>query len=278
MRTVLKTLFASAHAYRGPPHSDCSGVGAAPDALEGADSFIYRHASGRDLRLHVFFSARSGFTPRPALLYFFGGAFRGGDASEFAAQAQVFAKRGYGVICADYRVLCRDNVTPAAAVADAEAAYAWLVRKAEKLGVDAQRIALAGASAGGLLAIVAALRARRRPVALVLFNPVTDVRTGQFNYGMSTRQASSISPAALSLEHLPPTLILHGTADAIVPIEAARALQARAALAGRTCDLVEYKKLGHSFFQRHDALAELGASPFDDTLNRVFAFLQTGAV
>jgi acetyl esterase len=271
----ISDLFASAHAYRGPPLSDCAGIGAASEALEGANAFIYRRAGGRDLRAHVF-GARSDTSARarPALLYFFGGAFRAGDVNEFAAQARVFAERGYIATCADYRVLCRDNVTPAAGVDDARAAADWLSANAHKLGVDRQHIVLAGASAGGLLALAAALRGRCRPAALVLFNPVIDVRSGQFNYGMGERQAAAISPAVLPLSDLPPTLILHGEADSVVPLASARKFQARAAAAGRVCELVTYKELGHSFFQRRDAVQSLSASPFDDTLRRTFTFLE----
>jgi acetyl esterase len=272
MLRKLTDLFAPAHAYRGPPLRDCADVGAAPEAIEGAETYIYREVGARALRLHVFGAARN--APRPALLYFFGGAFRGGDANEFAAQARLLSEQGYVVVCADYRVLCRDNVTPAAGVADAAAASDWVHANAKTLGVDRRRIVLAGASAGGLAAVVTALCGRHRPAALVLFNPVMDVRDGQFNYGMGRRLSASISPAALALSHLPPTLILHGGADTVVPIASSQNFQARSRAAGRTCDLVTYKGLGHSFFQRRDVIPNLGAAPFDHALKHIFDFLK----
>ena len=80
---------------------------------------------------------------------------------------------GAAVLSVDYR-LAPEHRFPAA-VHDASLAFEWSTENASLLGVDAERIALGGDSAGGNLAIVAALEARdravRMPRALALIYP-----------------------------------------------------------------------------------------------------------
>ena len=254
----------------------CKYVAPPSKTLPGAATFIYRTAGARPLRIHVFSpSGQAG--SRPAALFFFGGGFRTGDVAAFAAHAKAFVDHGYVAAIADYRILCRDGVTPAAGIEDAEAAHRWLRDHAGRLGVDSRRIVLIGGSAGGQLAAAAALRepAHLRPAALVLFNPVTDLTVGPWAEAMTPAQVAAYSASALTIDGLPPTIIFHGTADTTVPIRTARDFCARAVAAHRTCQLVEYDGLGHSLDAQRTLVARLGIVPFDDILKRAFAFLDT---
>jgi acetyl esterase/lipase len=84
-------------------------------------------------------------------------------------------------ILADYRVASRHGVKIPECVRDAKSAIRWVRMNAERIGVDPNRIATAGGSAGGHLAASTALlpgfeeekedlRTSSRPNALVLFN------------------------------------------------------------------------------------------------------------
>lgn len=87
--------------------------------------------------------------PFPVLLYIHGGGFRILSKETHWAMALRFARRGYLVFNAEYRLAPRDPFP--AAVEDACGAYAWVARHAESYGGDLSRLALAGESAGGNL-------------------------------------------------------------------------------------------------------------------------------
>lgn len=264
--------------------SACAAVHPPSQSLPGATTLVYRTAGQRPLRLHVF-RPDGAARHRPAVLMFFGGGFTGGDAASFARHAKRFAEKGYVAAIADYRVFCRDGTYPESGVEDAAAAYAWLRGRAGEFGIDRRRIVLAGGSAGGLLAASAALRQSRgsRPAALVLFNPVVDLSSARWgldlpeairaNTALSPQLLAAISPTAMRLDRLPPTIIFHGTADMVVPIETVDAFCRKAQAAGRTCRLERYPGVGHSFYQRRDVIQSLGVAPFDDTMDKAFAFL-----
>ncbi len=252
----------------------CSGVGPPSENLPGATSFTYRTIGDRHLRIHIFAPAGGG-SKRPAVLLFFGGGFRTGDVSSQVDNAQFLAAHGFVVAVADYRILCRDGVTAVTGVSDAQAAHGWLSRNAGRLGIDAKRIALGGSSAGGLLAATTTLRApaRERPVALVLINPVLALDVGTWAGDQTPAEAAAYSASALPLDNLPPTLILHGSADEIVPIQSSEGFCARAEAAGRSCRLVAYPGLHHGFNDRKKVVPALGIAPFDDTMSKIADFL-----
>ena len=116
----------------------------------------------------------------PALVFFHGGGWVIGDLETHDVLCrQLTAEAGIAVVAVDYR-LAPEAKFPAA-VDDAWAATRWVVAHADRLGIDARRIAVGGDSAGGNLAAVVALLARDAgtpKIALqALLYPVTDVGT-----------------------------------------------------------------------------------------------------
>lgn len=245
------------------PRGTCAQVVPQRQTVEGFEPVIYRHARNRDLKLHIL--RPSGFAgPRPAILFFFGGGWRNGDVAAFSRQARAFAAQGYVAILANYRVQCRDRTSPLASVEDAQAAYAW--RRGDgvaRYGVDPTRIVLSGASSGGHLALMAAIKAQERPAALLLFNPAVDLVNPAPIY--LKPMAQGISPSVLPIEGLPPMLILHGKADSVVPYASVETYCGKLNKAGRTCRLVGYVGAEHGFFHEGDG--------YTDTLSRGQAFL-----
>jgi acetyl esterase len=115
---------------------------------------------------------------RPALIYFHGGGFVFGNLDTHDAVCRALAKEsGAVVISVDYR-LSPEHKFPAA-LEDSYAATMWAAANAERLGIDAHRIAVGGDSAGGNLATVIAMRCRDAGVpalaAQLLIYPVTDL-------------------------------------------------------------------------------------------------------
>jgi acetyl esterase len=124
--------------------------------------------------------------PSPALLYFHGGGWVTGNLDTHDGISRAFARRTPCVVIAvDYRV-APENPYPAA-VDDAWTATAWAAANAVELGLDPDRIAVSGDSAGGTLAAVVARRARDAGLPLVaqlLIYPVTDHRFDSPSYSL----------------------------------------------------------------------------------------------
>ena len=113
--------------------------------------------------------------PLPALMYFHGGGFTVGNLATHDVLCRVLSEQsGAAVISVAYR-LAPEHRFPTA-VNDSWDALDWLVREAANLGLDGQRLAVGGDSAGGTLAAVAAIHARDIGLKLalqVLFYPGT---------------------------------------------------------------------------------------------------------
>jgi acetyl esterase len=103
----------------------------------------------------------------PALLYFHGGGFTIGNLETHDSLCRQLALRsGAAVVALDYR-LAPEHRFPVA-VNDTWAAMSWLADQGHTLGLDGNRMAVGGDSAGGTLAAVAALHARDIGLPLAL--------------------------------------------------------------------------------------------------------------
>ena len=234
--------------------------------LPDASVHTYKTLGETTLRLWVFEpDGHEASDRRPAAVFFFGGGWRTGTPAQFERQAKALRDRGMVGIVADYRVSSRHGTRPWHAVADAHDALRWVRLQAAELGIDPERVAAAGGSAGGHLAAAAASladpeapgEAPVRPNALVLFNPavvLADVE-GVFDAPEQLAERFEQPPASMSpYHHLaaghPPTLVLHGIADALVPADTAVAYCERIASLEGDCEIVLYGGAPHGFFNR----------------------------
>ncbi|WP_203338371.1 alpha/beta hydrolase [Nocardioides limicola] len=152
--------------------------------------------------------------PTGAVLWLHGGGmFMGSAVSNNDYCGWLAEQLGAVVIAVDYR-LAPEHPFPAA-VEDCDAALRWAVDQAETLGIDASRIAIAGASAGGLLAASTCLLVRERggvaPCFQLLRYPGLDPRTRERRWwrqrwvwtGRSTAYAWRCYLGGRALDELP---------------------------------------------------------------------------
>ena len=244
-----------------------------PPRFDGAKRETYRTVGDTKLDLWIF-GETDPAAPKPAIVFFFGGGWNTGSPAQFESQCRHFAKRGMIAITADYRVRSRQQTKAADCVRDAKAAIAWVRKNSERLGIDPQRIAAAGGSAGGHLAActgtLEGFGSDERPNSMILFNPACTLAPieGWKPEGFGTRLGKErlgatpeeISPAHHIGPHTPPTLILHGRKDTTVPYASVEAFQRAMKRAGRPCELIGYEGAGHGFFNRGKALDETTAA------------------
>ena len=213
----------------------------------------YSTVQGVTLRAHVF-EAETGEPPHPAILFFQGGGWRGGSLQQFYPFAEPLARLGFVAISMEYRVRGRHDSTVPDSLTDAFAAFRWAQENADELGIDPDRIVVSGGSAGGHLAAAIGTIAEHSqfsPSAMVLYNPVTDLRD---NAGVSRfneligGDAAAVSPMAHVEAGGPRTIIFHGEDDTTVPIAQSEAFCAAMTGAGNQCELSRFAGENHAFF------------------------------
>lgn len=245
---------------------------AAPDAKQdnwASERIVYKKAGDRELALYVVKpDARQFAGKRPAIVFFHGGGWNGGQPSQFAPQCRELAQRGMVAISAEYRLHARDKVMLRDCIMDAFHAFRYVRENADKLGIDEKKIAAGGGSAGGHLAAALATvdaddlvpkdedhPAFRdwklyRPDALVLFNPVYDLNPtgGYYPARIIGPDWKPLSPAHNLHKEMPPTLVMLGDQDKLIPVATAERFRDGMKALGVRSELRIYKGQPHGFF------------------------------
>ena len=245
-------------------------MGAAQPAsmtVQISERFIQTEAPGRpDVRVVVY--RRESAKPLAGVVWIHGGGYLFGSAEDERARG-IAEQLDAVVVSVDYR-LAPEHPFPAA-TEDCYSALLWVVEKAEELGIDASRLAIGGASAGGGLAAGLALMNRDRggpalSMQLLLYPMIDnlhDTPSGQItNHPVWNQQTSfnawemyldgvpgeNASPYAAAtrakdLAGLPPAYVCVGAEDLFrdEDIDYARRLMA----AGVACELSVYPGMFH---------------------------------
>ncbi len=232
-------------------------------AKETPDRIVeYKTVGNVTLSLHIFNpESHQASDKRPAIVFFFGGGWVGGTPSQFYSQSRYLASRGMVSICAEYRVSKTHKTTPKACVMDGKSVVRWIRGHAEQLGINPDRLAAGGGSAGGHVAAATAtvigfeeagedLSISCRPNALVLFNPVFDNGPNGYGYERVEAYWEAFSPMHNITKSTPPTIVFLGTKDTLIPVATAQDYKARMEKVGVRCDLYLYKDQPHGFFNK----------------------------
>jgi acetyl esterase len=210
---------------------------------------VYKTVGDVNVYLYIFSPSGHKTDDRlPAIVFFHGGSWKANPTagpSNFKNQCEYLVTRGMVAIDAQYRGLPNFKITDC--ISDTQSAVRWVRANAKRLGIDPDRIAAGGGSAGGHLATCTATMAALSengedttisciPNALVLFNPAVSVASGRSLTGQKIRPG------------LPPTIIMHGKNDQAVPYPTVEKFSLAMKEAGNRCDLIGFEGAGHGFF------------------------------
>ena len=261
--------------------SESSSMGAHLDLPETQRVLVYKQVDTTKLKLYFYFPCEAKTNELlPAIVFFFGGGWNSGSIIQFEPHAKHFASKGMIAILADYRVRERHSTTPFDAVSDAKSVFRYLRENAGLLGIDPDRIAGSGGSAGGHLAAAAAmvpglndpnddLSVSPIPNALVLFNPVFDNGPDGYGFERIGNRYKEISPLHNIQQGNPPTIVFLGTNDRLIPVSTAEKYRDKMIAAGNICKLFLYEGKGHGFFNfRH-------TESYNQTLKEAERFLKS---
>jgi acetyl esterase len=223
----------------------------------------YSRAEGMSLRLDACTPDGSG--PFPAAILVHGGGWVRGDRRiDVAPLFQPLSNAGIAWFSISYR-LATDPLHFGVAINDVEAAIRFVKDHAAEYRIDPDRIALIGESAGGQLAAMAALNnapGTSVKAAVLLYAPtdlvsllngaselipssILDKLKDTPLESLLLARLAQLSPISKVRPGMPPFLMIHGTADPLVPFEQSRAMCIRMQSVGAGCDLFRVPGAGH---------------------------------
>ncbi len=222
-------------------------------------------APSRKEKLDLYLPHGPDRSDRPAVVFIHGGGFTGGDKAEYrsASVSADLARAGYVVVSCNYVLgpKSKEGVWPQN-IADCREAVRWVRGHAKELGVNPDRIAVAGGSAGGYLALMVGLSddktgpggdpkaAVSAKVAAVidLYGVVNFSKHGKGDVpGVSAAEQAAYLPENQCDRADPPVLILHGTADTTVDIRQSMDMAAALAKAKVAHELIVVEGAPHTF-------------------------------
>ena len=213
------------------------------------------------------------FQMLPCLIWLGGGGYRNSTPNTFIPMLNWFARKGFAVVSVQYRN--SDEGTFPVQIQDVKEAIRFLRRHHEQYGIDPQHIAIAGESAGGHLATLAAyaqnisafsigdwLDENENVQALInWYGPSDFMETGalrsdfksqamvNFFFGGSCDEVPELYCMAEPKQYIsaktPPTLIMHGQNDPLVSVEGSKKLYHALKQAGANVDLYILEGAGH---------------------------------
>jgi acetyl esterase/lipase len=261
---------------------------AAPDTgnLQVEKDIVFGKGGSLDLTLDVY-QPPAGVTPkRMAIIHLFGGGFFVGNknAGYIINDARALGARGYTNISANYRLQTQGSWP--AQIHAVKAAIRWTRANAARLGIEANRIAVAGYSAGGMLSLMAA-GTNGKPEfegdggnagvssdvnASIGVYPLASAQTagGLFPAGQATPEnIAAASPTTYISATFAPTIFIHGTKDGTIPVASSVDFFTRMHGLGVPSTLTLIQGADHAFDNNAPDAVEVMAASIDLFLDRL---------
>ena len=227
---ALAPAIASVTAHAQPP----GGPPPPPDIgnLRAEKDIVFGKAGDMNMTLDVYRPPAGVTEKKMAIIHLFGGGFFAGNknAGYIINDAKALGARGYTSVSANYR-LQTQGLWPAQ-LHDVKGAIRWTRANAAKIGVDADKIVVAGYSAGGMLALMAAGTNDKPEFEGTVGSPgvsskvnacigvyplaSAQIARGLFGEGGATEAAiAAASPTTYIGPNFAPTIFIHGEAAAM---------------------------------------------------------------
>lgn len=247
-----------------------------PEHIQLDRDLLFDTIDGHELKLDIAYP-KKGKEKLPAIVYIHGGGWEMGDKP--TDRTLFFAENGFVCVAVQYRLSGVAKFP--AAVHDCKTAIRWTRANAEKYGIDSDKIGVIGESAGGHLAALMGTSggdtylegggphgeySSSVQAVVDLFGPTDFARMAQASgtidhdaadspeskfLGKPVREVPELVKKANPITYIdaedPPTLMIHGENDNLVPVQQSELLYSALTQAGVRARLVRVKNAGHGF-------------------------------
>lgn len=236
--------------------------------LNSQPSFVWRQFSdGKKLNARIFFPDKHQKADKaPAVLFFHGGMWQAINEVEFVPWAIHLAR--YGIVCIlpEYRTKQQYNISSFDILDEANEAWLWTHENSHTLGINPDRITIAGSDAGGLMALYAGtpkITTRRKwfkkiitqefpqPAAITLFRGVantTSPSTNKLTLDSDLAFIQEIDPTRRLRKKLPPLFASHGALDKLLPCKTMEHFTKQWAKYKNPVKFVRLESADHSYY------------------------------
>lgn len=241
----------------------------------------YKKSNGKAVTLDIYEAKKKLKGGSPVILYVHGGSWIYGNSQIpelMEPLLNVFRNEGYAIISVNYR-LTTNEIDFYKQVSDVKDAIRWVYKNKDKYDFNTNEIGLVGASAGAHLSLLAAYSGNNEfkddkaldnypskvKWVVDLFGPTNlnslnmRIATDQLETAVKNRENSlrgkqsienymkEYSPINYVKPDLPPTLIIHGTNDKMVPYKDSLELYEKSKKDGNNVELLTLDNGGHDF-------------------------------
>lgn len=261
-------------------------VAAIPDDIEVQSDIVYKTVEGQAVKLDLYGLKGRRYAQAPLVVFFHGGGYVGGDKQGALDRgAEIFfpllREHGYRMASVNYRLCAVAGAKLVDCSTDSKDALRFLVKNREAYGIDPDRIATMGTSAGGSLALLQSLTEKddlpgdprlagyeaRARCAVAWFGP-TDFTATESWAGLSPLKVAIQMPVlfrvgpAVNLHEYeivspvwymkhnglkPPMLLVHGERDSTTPMQQSAWMDEEARKLGVPLTFVRVRNAEHGF-------------------------------
>lgn len=235
-----------------------------PGRVTTENDVVFGTGGPRDLKCDIYHPPNEE-EDRPGVLIVHGGGWQNGDRNQLKYYGIQLARYGFVGVACEYR-LSGEAIWPAQ-INDVKAALRWMHANANRLGIDANKICATGNSAGAHLALMLGcntdefegeggnIGVSSACAAVAAIYPPTRLSLGKNGnaysslFGPAADEAvpANASPINYASKAFPPTLLIHGNADAVVPCDESFNMYHTLNKAGAAVELHVFDGAPHAF-------------------------------